>query len=84
MKKPFLAEIAKKRQIEAVKRGNVSRYDNLPVVPNLAPLANDQKKGKVRDQIAKEARKSGRTVSSVEKVLKSGVEDLKKKWRVIL
>jgi hypothetical protein len=28
MKKPFLAEIAKQRQIEAVKRGNVSRHED--------------------------------------------------------
>jgi len=101
MKKPFLAEIAKQRQIEAVKRGNVSRHEDssdsgcltaedlnnrppprgLPVPANLPELAKEDK-GEVRAQIAKEAGKSGRTVSSVEQVLKSGTEDLKRSARV--
>jgi hypothetical protein len=70
MKKPFLAEIAKQRQIEA---GGDKKSDNYnkSVVPNLAQPIQESK-NKVRTEIAKEAGKSHGSVSSVEKVLKSG------------
>ena len=84
MKKPFLAEIAKQRQIAAGGDRKSDSY-NKSVPPNLAePIQEKTNKGEVREEIAKESGKSHGSVSSVEKVLKSGVEDLKEKWRVIL
>ena len=78
MKKPLLAEIAKQRQVASLKQ---YQKEESTVVANL-PQRGKEDKGKVRDQIAKEAGKSGRTVSSVEQVLKSGTEDLKRSARV--
>ena len=78
MKKPFLAEIAKQRQVVNLKQ--YQKEDS--TVPANLPERAKEDKGEVRAQIAKEAGKSGRTVSSVEQVLKSGTEDLKRSARV--
>ena len=58
----MFAEAAKKRQIEAVQRGNVSRHEESPVVENLPQLAEGERRPPATDEAAELFGVSGRSV----------------------
>jgi hypothetical protein len=65
--KPLAAKEAKERQIEAVRRGNVSRHLDAPVVEQVSPLET----GKARDIAGQKFGVSGGYVGRAERVKKT-------------
>lgn len=62
------AEAAKKRQIEAVQRGNVSRHEESPVEENLPQLVEGERGPQSTDEAAELFGVSGRSVRDAQYV----------------
>ena len=69
----YLKEEAKKRQIEAVKRGNVSRHSDSPVPANLPELGKDRSKESA-EQAARIVGASARSIRDADYVAKRDPE----------
>ena len=69
----YLKEEAKKRQIEAVKRGNVSRHSDSPIPANLPELGKDRSKESA-EQAARIVGASARSIKDADFVVKNDPE----------
>ena len=69
----YLKEEAKKRQIEAVKRGNVSRHSDSPIPANLPELGKDRSKESA-EQAARIVGASARSIKDADFVVKNNPE----------